>query len=171
MKPSSSDITTRTATLDDAQELCALLNQIIEIGGTTAFETPLTVTQFSDCFLRGPEYWSCYVAVDTRGALAGFQALKHHAGLRDDWADIATFARAAPKVTGVGKALFERTKAIAHQLGVKAINATIRADNEGGLSYYERIGFVTYAVKKGVPLNDGTPVDRISKQFFVSGQS
>lgn len=46
-------------------------------------------------------------------------------------------------------------------------NATIRADNAGGLAYYARMGFQDYAVARGVPLADGTPVDRISRRYLV----
>jgi hypothetical protein len=48
------------------------------------------------------------------------------------------------------------------------INATIRADNTGGLAYYAKMGFETYGITKDVPLLDGTPVDRINKRFQVN---
>ena len=47
-------------------------------------------------------------------------------------------------------------------MGLAAINATIRADNYAGIPYYEKLGFETYAVAEGLPLGDGTPVDRAS---------
>ena len=43
----------------------------------------------------------------------------------------------------------------------------IRDSNESGLAYYSKIGFIDYSVNKAVPLNDGTPVDRISKKYAV----
>jgi len=48
-------IKTRFATEDDASDLCAILNQIIKIGGTTAFEKELNETSFFDqtCLLDG----------------------------------------------------------------------------------------------------------------------
>ncbi|MGI9373249.1 MAG: GNAT family N-acetyltransferase [Hyphomicrobiales bacterium] len=155
----------RAAMLDDAAELCALLNEIIAIGGTTALETALSEQEFAEYYLHGESYICCHVAVAEDGALAGFQALETHTRLPDDWADIATFARVSPKTPGVGSALFPHTLATAREHGYAAINATIRADNKSGLAYYDKMGFETYKVEKAVPLSDGTKVDRVSKQF------
>ncbi|WP_420810234.1 GNAT family N-acetyltransferase [Ensifer aridi] len=73
------------------------------------------------------------------------------------------------KVPGAGTALFAATKAYARDAGFLAINATIRADNIGGLAYYSKMGFVDYKVDKAVPLKDGRPVDRISKRYLLAG--
>ena len=45
---------------------------------------------------------------------------------------------------------------------------TIRADNLPGLAYYGRIGFTEYDRVTGVPLSDGTPVDRIRKVYRLT---
>ncbi len=148
----------------DAPALCRLLNAIIRIGGTTAYETPLETAEFAEHFLTGPRVLCCFVAEDAEGAPCGFQALETNPELPEGWGDIATFARPEPKLPGVGTALFAATRARARALGLIAINATIRADNAGGLAYYARMGFEDYRVAKAVPLADGTPVDRISKR-------
>jgi len=167
MKSIKPDIITRPATQNDTSELCRLLNEIIDIGGTTAIEIQLTDDAFGDHFLHGDTHICCFVAVDGTGRLAGFQTLERCEKLQDNWADIATFARVKPKSVGVGTALFAKTKLYAKQKGIAAINATIRADNEGGLIYYDKMGFEAYSVSKDVPLKDGTRIDRISKRFFV----
>ena len=69
--------------------------------------------------------------------------------------------------SGVGSALFRATRERALALGLTAINATIRADNAGGLAFYSRQGFRDHSVAKAVPLSDGTPVDRISKRYSL----
>ena len=161
-------INIRPAIDEDAPELCALLNEIIEIGSTTAFENPLRPEEFKAYFLSGTQFISCHVAVGEDGSLLGFQALECNPKLPDGWADIATFARSVPKVPGVGKALFTKTHAHAKASSIAAINATIRADNTSGLAYYEKIGFTTYKTDVAVPLSDGTPVDRISKKFDLA---
>ena len=61
--------------------------------------------------------------------------------------------------------MFAATRERARALGVAAINATIRADNSGGLAFYSRMGFVDHHVDKAVPLKSGLPVDRISKRY------
>ena len=67
----------------------------------------------------------------------------------------------------VGTALFAATRARANLLRLAAINATIRADNCGGLAYYFKMGFVAYGVDTAVPLSDATPVDRIHKRYML----
>ncbi|MEP5761058.1 MAG: GNAT family N-acetyltransferase, partial [Litoreibacter sp.] len=61
--------------------------------------------------------------------------------------------------------LFETTKIKARGQGVSVINAKIRADNAPGLAYYTKMGFLDHDVKRGIPLKDGTPIDRIIKLF------
>jgi GNAT superfamily N-acetyltransferase len=95
----------------------------------------------------------------------GFQILLASDKLGSGWGDIGTFARRGSTTRGIGSALFAATRAAAIAAGLKAINATIRADNIGGLAFYARMGFVDYAVARAVPLADGTPVDRISRRF------
>jgi RimJ/RimL family protein N-acetyltransferase len=159
----------RPARLEDVPPLCAVLNEIIRIGGTTAHEMPFTHESFASHFLAGPDLVSCIVAEDRSGEPCAFQALDHWDGLPEGWVDIGTFARPHGKVPGAGTALFAATKAHARDAGFLAINATIRADNIGGLAYYSKMGFVDYKVDKAVPLKDGRLVDRISKRYLLAG--
>ncbi|SVK54649.1 Putative phosphinothricin acetyltransferase YwnH [Acinetobacter baumannii] len=156
----------RTITPQDAEALTQLLNEVIRAGGTTAIETPLTSTEFSEWFISGDNALSCQVA-EADGVSVGFQSLSVDDALPPDTADIATFSRLSPKVRGVGSALFPVTLAAAKSHGFKYINATIRADNVGGLAYYQKMGFRDYDRLLQVPLSDGTPVDRIKKRFSV----
>lgn len=159
----------RAAVTADAEPLSALLNEIIRAGGTTAHETLFSPAQFAESYLQGSDALACFVAEDPVGGQpVGFQALGRYHGLPHGWADIGTFARMHPKVPGVGTALFAATRAKARDLGLIAINAAIRADNRGGLAFYEKIGFRTYRTLPAVPLKDGTSVDRILKRFDVS---
>jgi GNAT superfamily N-acetyltransferase len=161
-------INVRKALKSDSNVLSELLNEIIIIGGSTAFESPLSASEFDSFFLCGSSFICCHVAENSAGEVLGFQSLTRHPELPIGWADIATFARANPKVFGVGTALFQKTVPYARDIGIATINATIRADNVSGLSYYSKIGFLDYSVANDVPLNDGTLIDRISKKFKVS---
>ena len=158
----------RKAVSADAEELSALLNEIIRTGGTTAIETPLSVAEFDEWFIDGEFPLACHVAA-LDNTLVGFQSLSIYGGPPKGSADIATFARMTPKTKGVGVALFPATRLVAEKLGLEFINATIRADNASGLAYYEKIGFETYDRLIQVPLLDGTPVDRIKKRFVLAG--
>ncbi|WP_420587031.1 GNAT family N-acetyltransferase [Ruegeria sp.] len=150
---------------EDVATACRILNDIIEIGGSTAFEIPFSEALFAQIYLDGADKICCHVALDEQGEVAGFQWLGIHEDLPTDCADIATFTRREPVLKGAGRALFAETSKHAAALGFAQINATIRADNRMGLSYYDKMGFRDYAVDYGRPLRDGTPVDRITKRF------
>lgn len=150
----------------DIPELLSILNAIIDAGGTTAIETRLSEADFAEWFVSGPEVLAGFTAFDPgTGRPCGFQALSSHGAPEPGWGDIGTFARREASIPGVGRALFAATRQRAAALGLAAINAQIRADNTGGLAYYDRMGFRTWRVLPSVPLADGTPVDRICKRF------
>ncbi len=159
-------LTVRPVAAEDAAELAELLNAIIERGGTTALQTPYTPEALDQAYLTGPDVLCCLVA-EAGGQLQGFQTLGRYKGLPDDVGDIGTFARVGGTQAGVGSALFAATRQQARALGLSALNATIRADNVGGLAFYSRMGFVDHDVLTGVPLDDGTPVDRIRKRYVL----
>ena len=81
--------------------------------------------------------------------------------------DIATFASRSLQKSGVGIALFARTREAASKLGFSAVNATIRVDNVGGLAYYDRIGFDTYLSEVGNPQSQGRAFNRVHKRFTL----
>ncbi|MBB2708697.1 GNAT family N-acetyltransferase (plasmid) [Rhizobium sophoriradicis] len=159
----------RRAVSADAEELCSLLNEIILAGGTTALETPLTAAEFTDWFINGEFPLVCHVAEHDR-SLVGFQSLSSYGDPPKGYVDIATFARMSPKISGAGSALFPATRAPAEELGLEFINATIRADNVGGLAYYAKMGFEPYDRLIQVPLLDGRPVNRVKKRFKVDAK-
>jgi L-amino acid N-acyltransferase YncA len=160
-------LTTRRATPDDAAAMATLINEIIAIGGTTAYEKPFTPESMDHEFISPTYLLSCTLAED-EGRLLGFQVLlspNEHEPFPDGWAYIGTYARVGHTGGGVGRALFAETVNAARAAGVHTIDATIRADNVGGLTFYSRLGFVDYDRKVGVPLKDGTSVDRVRKRF------
>lgn len=162
----------RHAVRADAAAMAELINAIIAIGGTTAYEDAFDADGMDAAYISLPQLVSCFVA-EADGQLLGFQGLMRSFDpddpLPDGWATIGTFARIGLTQRGVGSALFARTRETAQAAGIVAIDATIRADNAGGLAFYTRQGFVDYARLADVPLKDGTPVDRIRKRFAVSG--
>jgi L-amino acid N-acyltransferase YncA len=156
----------------DAADLAELLNSIIARGGTTALEDPFAPEHLAETYLVGPDVLCCFVAVDSAtGRLEGFQTLGRYPGLPDDVGDIGTFARVDRKQRGVGSALFAATCERAGRLGLSAINATIRADNAGGLTFYGKVGFEDFSVTPAVPLKDGRPVDRVNKRFQLKAKT
>jgi GNAT superfamily N-acetyltransferase len=159
--------TVRPTVRADAAALADLLNEIIVAGGTTAYQIPFTPERFAEAHIEGPAVLTSVVAHDDAGLPMGFQILLRDERLPEDWGDIGTFARRGMTTRGIGSALFAATRAAARGLGLVGINATIRADNVGGLTFYGKQGFVDHAVAPAVPLNDGTLVDRISKRYSL----
>ncbi len=164
-------LTVRPVATDDAPVLAELLNAVIAAGGTTALQEPFTPEALDAAYLTGPNVHCCFVAEDEDGTLLGFQTLGRYPGLPEDVGDIATFARIGGTQRGIGSALFAATTQRAAELGLSAINATIRGDNTGGMAFYTKQGFVDHDVTPGVPLMDGTPVDRVHKRFVLAAQA
>lgn len=160
--------TTRPATPADAAEMVELLNEIIEIGGTTAYEELFDLSAMDHQYISAPDRIACTVA-EENGEIVGFQGLfwpnDASGPLPDGWAHVATFSRIGHAGGGVGRALFAATRSAARAAGVKTIDTTIRADNTAGLAYYARLGFSEYARLEAVPLRGGSPVERIRKRL------
>jgi len=157
-------IKTRRAAVTDTAEMAALLNEIIESGGTTALVKPVTGQDLAEKMSDGGDLAVWHAAFDG-DALVGFQWIGPHANLPTEAADIATFVKQGQTGLGIGSALFNATSKAAKKLGYVWINATIRADNEGGLTYYQSRGFRDWAFDEGVSLANGMVVDKISKRY------
>ncbi|NDV02650.1 GNAT family N-acetyltransferase [Pseudoroseicyclus tamaricis] len=161
-------VTTRPARPEDAAPLAALLNRIIAKGGTTAHQTPFDPARMTRHYIAPPLGISCTVA-EEEGELIGFQSLVWPEDEGDPfpegWAIIASFVAEGHAGKGIGRALFAATLEAARAAHVSVIDATIRADNTGGLAYYGAMGFEDYDRLPNVPLRDGSHVDRIRKRF------
>lgn len=127
-----------------------LLNVLIAAGGTTAYREPFTAKRIEVQFLSSPFAICCHCA-EMAGAVIGFQALEWADPdwpgpdrLPADWAIISTYVGSARQRGGIGRALFEATRASARSAGVTQIDATIRRQNVGGLAYYSSLGFEDY---------------------------
>ena len=158
----------RPASADDTGGMRTLLNEIIRVGGTTAITNELSPDEMRDWFISGENVVSCLVGVDSNGAIVGFQSLSNYASLPAGWVDIATFISRSRHKSGVGSALFARTREAASKLGFSTINASIRIDNVGGLAYYSRMGFATYLSEVGDPQTHGRAFNRVHKRFDVA---
>ncbi|KZL19659.1 Acetyltransferase (GNAT) family protein [Pseudovibrio axinellae] len=160
------DFFTRKTQRNDVGELLALLNQIIESGGISALEKPLNKAEFISWFLEAEILESSVCAIDREtGEPLGFQTVSHFGDIPADWVDIGTFVKPGIQTRGIGSALFKATLAALDGKGMVAINATIRADNTGGLAYYRSCGFQDYKVLKNARLSDGTLIDKICKRY------
>jgi len=149
----------------DARELAELLSDIIAIGGTTAITGPVGRDDILDWMRRAEGASAWHVAEDDSGSIIGFQCIEPADYLPQEAAEIATFAKPGQQGLGIGSTLFEATRVAARRLGYAWINAAIRADNTGGLAYYQSRGFETCGRIEGYRMADGTTVDKILKRL------
>ncbi|MEM7269011.1 MAG: GNAT family N-acetyltransferase [Pseudomonadota bacterium] len=156
----------RAATLTDNQGMRDVLNPIIRAGGTTANEVEHSEAQMAEMIdsFAPPEF--CNVAEED-GRILGWQCIYMHTKLPPEIGDISSFVAIEAKGKGVGKALIAETLQMARLNGFTAINATIRADNFGGLAFYTAMGFRDHSVTRAKPLKSGKKVDRISKRLTL----
>ncbi|MCV3269986.1 GNAT family N-acetyltransferase [Roseobacter sinensis] len=158
-------IQVRPAMTLDCASMAQLLNEIIQIGGTTALTRPVTGTDLAEWMQDEPDRSAWHVAVNAEEAVVGFQWIAPNASLPEGAADIATFVQVGQTGLGIGSALFAATAKAAKLLGYRWINATIRADNTGGLTYYQSRGFRDWRFDEDVTLESGQRVDKISKRY------
>jgi L-amino acid N-acyltransferase YncA len=150
----------RRATMDDAPQMCDILNEVIAIGGTTAYQTSRE-TGYFERVITGSGAFAHVIEID--GQIMAYQWITPFEA--PYLAQIATFAKPGTVQRGMGSALFPHTSKAARDAGYGEIDATIRADNAGGLAYYSKMGFKDIGITKAQPLTDGTPVDRIHKRL------
>lgn len=158
-------ITVRKPFTLDTNDMARLLNEIISEGGTTAMTRPVTGADLAERMAANPEKSAWHVAVDSAEKVVGFQWVTVADYLPPEAAEIATFVQIGQTGLGIGSKLFDATRKAAKALGYTWINANIRADNEGGLIYYQSRGFVDYGMIEGYELADGQKVDKKLKRF------
>lgn len=147
----------------DARAMAELLNAIIAKGDSTAMTTPVTAAELTRWMAAPDSAW--HLAEDAEGTLKGFQYIEPHPDLPKGGVDVATFVRLGESGLGIGSAMFEATKEAARALGYAHIHAIIRADNAGGLAYYQSRGFEDFRLLPDCPLGDGRVVDKVWKRF------
>jgi L-amino acid N-acyltransferase YncA len=147
------------------RDMAEILNETISAGGTTALAEPVTASELVGWMTRAADRSAWHVAEAEDGRVMGFQWIEPADYLPAEAAEIATFARPGHTGLGIGSKLFAVTETAARRLGYRWINANIRADNTGGLAYYQSRGFEDYGRKTGVRMANGQVVDKVLKRF------
>ena len=158
-------ITVRPPIALDAADMAQLLNDIIDVGGTTARTAPVQPRDIGEWMAYDPDRSAWLVALDDIEKVVGFQWIEPLRSLPPEAASISTFVQVGHTGLGIGSALFEATRKAAKALGYDWISANIRADNEGGLIYYQSRAFQDYGVIDGYKLETGQIVDKRLKRF------
>lgn len=154
--------TTRPLTVADAPACTEIVNHIIALGGTTAYEEPFSVKGFTDYYVHDA---AIGMVVESAGRVVGFQGLFE---VEPGIYSIGSFTDQKSPQRGAGKAMFAATLKAARAAGGTAILAKITSDNVTGLAFYSRMGFEDFETRP----NDhqrpsGHWVDRIVKKFVL----
>ena len=160
-----SQLTIRPGGEPDLRQTLDLLNEIIAIGGTTAITKPLSREDLGDWLMATPDRAIWHIAEDDTGTILGFQWIGPWGDLPPEACEIGTFVKSGRTGLGIGSKLFEATKSAARGMGYTWIDAEIRADNTGGLAYYQSRGFEDYKHKTAVELDDGSVVGKTLKRY------
>lgn len=158
-------INVRPAIALDAASMARLLNAIIVQGGTSAITHTVSGAELAEWMASNDGRAAWHVAVNADEEVVGFQWIEAADYLPPEAAEIATFVQIGQTGLGIGSKLFEATRKAARTIGYKWINANIRADNEGGLIYYQSRGFQDYGRIGNYEMADGHVVDKILKRY------
>ena len=158
-------INVRPAIALDAASMARLLNAIIVQGGTSAITHTVSGAELAEWMASNDGRAAWHVAVNADEEVVGFQWIEAADYLPPEAAEIATFVQIGQTGLGIGSKLFEATRKAARTIGYKWINANIRADNEGGLIYYQSRGFQDYGRIGTYEMADGHVVDKILKRY------
>ncbi len=136
----------RNAVESDAEGISVVLSTLAAAGKRSK---PSDAAFALAHYISDPERIRCSVAVTSDGEVLGFQSLKlaienNPYGVTAGWGIIGTHIKPAAARHGVGRALFDASLQAARQMELPAIDATIGAENEEGLRYYEAMGFREY---------------------------
>ena len=134
-------ITVRPAARFDTAIMAQLLNEIITIGGTTAIARPVTGGDLAEWMASIPDRSAWHVAWMKPRQVVGFQWIESAQSCRQRLPRSPPLCQVGQTGLGIGSALFDATAQAAKTLGYVWINANIRADNDGGLTYYQSRGF------------------------------
>ncbi|SFR34141.1 GNAT family N-acetyltransferase [Litoreibacter janthinus] len=151
----------RKVTLEDLDAITKIINEVVAIGGTTAYQSSLQPSHF-DRFVTPEDNRTFMHVAEVDGVVVGFQWMSPD---KNGMGVIATFTKPGIAQRGIGSALFQQTLQCCLDAGYTLLDATIRGDNSGGLAYYSKMGFEDHSVTRAVPLEDGTPVDRVHKRM------
>ncbi|MVA55303.1 GNAT family N-acetyltransferase [Agrobacterium vitis] len=142
----------RPANSLDAQGMSKALDEIFAAGLRKSAGDPEWVLAH---YIDHKNRIECSVAQDEDGRILGFQSLRYATadnpyGTPEGWGIIGTHVSPLAARRGVGSALFRETLRAAEAFPVQNIEATIGADNDVGLAYYEAMGFRTYRSSDGL---------------------
>ena len=160
----STAVFVRTATVDDAEQVVAVMNGVIAEGTFTLFDTPFSLQDERDFIAsRGPRS-ALYVAAGSDGDILGVQSLDRFSTLAASMRHVATMGtwlRRDARGRGIGRELAAQSLAFARRSGYTKIVIQVLAGNENALRFYRDLGFTDIGVARQHVRLAGTLHDEI----------
>jgi L-amino acid N-acyltransferase YncA len=162
----------RPGTLDDAPGMARLINAVIAEGAPVLLTGAFSEEQERAYLAALPARAGFHVAEspggrEGAGAEGGAHAapelvaaqvfVPFAAGMpaHDHVAEMGTWVDAAWRRHGLGRALWERTSALARERGFTKVFTDVRADNVDSLAFHLALGFSVAGVARGQAVIDG----------------
>lgn len=159
------NFTIRPARVEDADSMAMMLQRIIDAGGFTILQGPITVEEQADFIRSFPAHGVFHTAIDIdTGSVVGIQdvmPLAQDAPALRHVGEISTFIELSLRGQGIGRRLCEKTFEAARKRGFRKLRATIRADNSRAIAFYHATGFETIGIAKAHAWVDGRYVDEV----------
>jgi phosphinothricin acetyltransferase len=167
---STSELTVRDATPEDAEAIARIYNQGIEDRLAT-LETLLRTADERRQWMAGrAERHPVMVAEAADGKVVGWASLNQFnpRPAYDYVADFSVYVDRAARGSGVGKALLEALEQRARQIGFHKLVLAAFPTNTAGMRLYERRGFTTVGIYQEQGQLDGHWVDVILMEKILA---
>ena len=170
-KAKEMELLIREAQPDDAEEVVAIFNSIIEAGIYTVFDTPFTVEDETQYIENLPNGGFFLVAVRTSDQrIVGFQSLEPFASYTrafDHVGVLGTYVSPDHRRPGIARSLFQASFKMARQKGYEKIFTFVRADNPAALATYQNQGFSVVGTARKHAKLAGSYIDEVLIEKFL----
>jgi len=142
------DARVRKATVDDAEQVSAVLNSVIAEGMLTLFDRPFPVAE-ERTFIAALSPRSALHVAELESRILGVQSIDLYSDLSQSTSHVATMGtwlRGEARGHGIGKLLAMESFRFATSNGYAKIVIHVLAGNERALRFYRRLGFVDVGV-------------------------
>lgn len=165
-----SEFCVRRASPQDAQGIVTVVSCIASERVFSAIDRPWPIEQQRRYLESLSERETFHIAVDTSGAVIGFQTLdlwSPSLGSMAHVGQLGTFLLAEWRRRGVGRALFQATASFARSAAYRKFVIQVRASNRGARGFYERLGFIECGRLTRQVVIDGQEDDEILMEVFL----
>lgn len=161
----------RRANLRDASGISAVLATVVAERVHSAISSAWTVEQETAYLASLSPREVIHVAIDDAGIIVGLQTLDRWSTYLDSMAhvgQVGTFLLPEYRGRGVGRALWNATRAFARSVGYRKIVIYVRGTNLRAQAFYQRLGFRECGRLTRQVIVDGVVDDEVLMEAFLT---